>query len=277
AGHAYHHRLGALPQVGEGVPERGDRLLTAAARGLRLGQVDPGAEGRAGMVEHHHAYRRVGHRGGERLPQLRQQRRGERVAVVRAVQGQRGHTWFGSHPYECVAHTGQTRTMPSPPPEGDPVPADGALPAAALAGVGQRGFGVYVHVPFCASRCGYCDFNTYTAAELGPGASRESYAEAVTAELAFAARVLTEAPPPRVDTVFVGGGTPTLLPPADLARILAAIDATWGLAADAEVTTEANPESVDRASLRALRAAGFTRISLGMQSVAPHVLRVLDR
>src|SRR5690606_39073390 len=167
--------------------------------------------------------------------------------------------------------------MPSPPPDGEPVAADGALPAAALAGAGRRGFGVYVHVPFCASRCGYCDFNTYTAAELGPGATRESYAQAVIAELALAARVLAQAPPPRVDTVFVGGGTPTLLPPGELARILAAIDATWGLAADAEVTTEANPESVDRASLRKLRAAGFTRISLGMQSVAPHVLRVLDR
>ncbi len=142
--------------------------------------------------------------------------------------------------------------------------------------MGRRGFGVYVHVPFCASRCGYCDFNTYTATELG-GAGRESYAPAVLAELALAARVLADAPPPRVTTVFVGGGTPTLLPPDELARILAAIDATWGLAGDAEVTTEANPESVDRASLRRLRAAGFTRVSLGMQSVAPHVLRVLDR
>src|SRR5690606_14348470 len=96
-------------------------------------------------------------------------------------------------------------------------------------------------------------------------------------ELALARRVLADAPPPRVDTVFVGGGTPTLLPPDDLARILDSIDRTWGLAPDAEVTTEANPESVDPATLRALRAAGYTRISLGMQSVAPHVLAVLDR
>ncbi len=80
-----------------------------------------------------------------------------------------------------------------------------------------------------------------------------------------------------MDTVFFGGGTPTLLPPADLARILDGIDRTWGLAAGAEVTTEANPESVDPATLRALRTAGFNRLSLGMQSVAPHVLRVLDR
>jgi oxygen-independent coproporphyrinogen-3 oxidase len=161
---------------------------------------------------------------------------------------------------------------------GEPVPDDGALPPAALAGgVGRRGFGVYVHVPFCASRCGYCDFNTYTAAELGPGASRESYRQTVRAELALADRVLAEAPPARVDTVFVGGGTPTVLPAEDLAGILADVDATWGLAADAEVTVEANPESVDPVSLRRLRAAGYTRISLGMQSTAPHVLAVLDR
>src|SRR5690606_25305444 len=124
--------------------------------------------------------------------------------------------------------------------------------------------------------CGYCDFNTYTAAEVGE-ASRAAYAEAVLAELALAARVLGDAPPKQVDTVFVGGGTPTLLPPDDLARILDAIDATWGLAANAEITTEANPESVSPASLKALRAAGFTRISLGMQSVAPTVLAVLER
>lgn len=162
-------------------------------------------------------------------------------------------------------------------PDGEPVPADGALPEPALAGAGRRGFGIYVHVPFCASRCGYCDFNTYTAAELGSGVSRESYPELVLSELALAARVLADIPPPRVDTVFFGGGTPTLLDPDDLARILAAVDAAFGLAPGAEVTTEANPESVGEADLRRLRRAGFTRVSLGMQSTAPHVLRVLDR
>lgn len=167
--------------------------------------------------------------------------------------------------------------MPGTEPAGEPVPGDGALPAGALTRVGERGFGVYVHVPFCASRCGYCDFNTYTPTEAGGGAVREAYPEAVRAELALAARVLGGARPPRVDTVFVGGGTPTLLPSDTLARILADIDATWGLAADAEVTVEANPESVDPASLRRLRAAGYTRISLGMQSAARHVLAVLDR
>ncbi|AYF25913.1 coproporphyrinogen III oxidase [Micromonospora tulbaghiae] len=167
--------------------------------------------------------------------------------------------------------------MPGVLPEGEPVPRDGSLPATATRAVGARGFGVYVHVPFCASRCGYCDFNTYTASELGGGASRETYADSVLAELELAARVLGDSPPPRVDTVFVGGGTPTLLPADDLARILDGIDRVWGLAADAEVTTEANPESVSPESLKTLRAAGYTRISLGMQSAAPGVLAVLDR
>jgi putative oxygen-independent coproporphyrinogen III oxidase len=160
---------------------------------------------------------------------------------------------------------------------GEPVPTDGSLPPSARGPVGARGFGVYVHVPFCASRCGYCDFNTYTAAELGGGGDREAYADTVLAELALARQVLAESPPRRVDTVFVGGGTPTLLPPDHLARILDAIDRTWGLAGDVEVTTEANPESVTFESLKELRAAGFTRISLGMQSAAPGVLAILDR
>ncbi|CAM3936720.1 radical SAM family heme chaperone HemW [Nocardiopsis rhodophaea] len=171
--------------------------------------------------------------------------------------------------------------MPSVPLDGDPVPADGALPAQATAAVGQRPFGFYVHVPFCATRCGYCDFNTYTADELrsrdgGATASRATYAEQAIAEIGFARRVLGTADIP-VSTVFVGGGTPTLLPPEDLGRILAAIDAHFGLAPDAEVTTEANPETVAPDSLARLRAAGFTRVSFGMQSSRPHVLRVLER
>ena len=163
--------------------------------------------------------------------------------------------------------------MPGPLPDGEPVPRDGSLPDSARRGVGDRGFGVYVHVPFCASRCGYCDFNTYTATELGGGASRAAYPDTVLAELALAARVLADTPPPRIDTVFVGGGTPTLLDPDELGRILDGIDKTWGLSVDAEITTEANPESVTPDSLRALRRAGYTRISLGMQSAAPERAR----
>jgi putative oxygen-independent coproporphyrinogen III oxidase len=166
--------------------------------------------------------------------------------------------------------------VPSTLPSGEPVPEDGGLPASALERIGKNGFGVYVHVPFCASRCGYCDFNTYTATELGGGGAQREYAQTVLAEVELARRVLGEAAPP-VQTVFIGGGTPTLLGADDLARILDGVDGAFGLAEGAEVTTEANPESVDPAALRALRRAGFTRISLGMQSVAPHVLALLDR
>jgi oxygen-independent coproporphyrinogen-3 oxidase len=158
-------------------------------------------------------------------------------------------------------------------PDGERPPADGTLPAAALHGLGTRPFGVYVHVPYCASICGYCDFNTYIP---GQGASPAGYVEGVAAELALARRVLGGATPP-AETVFVGGGTPTLLPAADLARLLDAIREHVGLTPDAEITTEANPESVDPAALATLREAGFTRISLGMQSAAPHVLDVLER
>src|SRR3954454_4177982 len=112
--------------------------------------------------------------------------------------------------------------MPSALPDGEPVPADGALPAAALAGAADRPLGFYLHVPYCASRCGYCDFNTYTATELrGSGgvlASQDRYAEILTDEVRLARKVLGDAPRP-VQTVFVGGGTPTLLPAADLGAV----------------------------------------------------------
>jgi coproporphyrinogen III oxidase-like Fe-S oxidoreductase len=128
--------------------------------------------------------------------------------------------------------------MPSTMPAGDPAPPDGALPASALAGLGARPFGCYVHVPFCAVRCGYCDFNTYTARELGPapGASQATYAQAVTTEIRLARRVLGADAPP-LDTVFFGGGTPTLLPSDDLVMILDALREKFGLTAGAEVTT----------------------------------------
>ncbi|NNG21119.1 coproporphyrinogen III oxidase [Naumannella sp. ID2617S] len=166
--------------------------------------------------------------------------------------------------------------MPSTLPEGDPAPRDGSLPDAALTELPDHRFGIYLHVPFCRTRCGYCDFNTYTAAELGPGASRSDYVDSALAELDLAARVLGDRVP-RVDTVFVGGGTPTLLPPTELGRLLGGVGERFGLADDAEVTTESNPDSVSAADLARLREAGFTRISFGMQSAAEHVLRVLDR
>jgi len=169
----------------------------------------------------------------------------------------------------------QTGAVPALP-AGAAAPVSGALPTAAVAELGRRPFGVYIHVPFCATRCGYCDFNTYTAGELGSAADPVAYVDAAVRELELAASVLGSGVPP-AQTVFVGGGTPTLLPAGDLVRLLQAVRDTVGLAADAEVTTEANPESVDPRSLAALRAAGFTRLSLGMQSASPHVLAVLDR
>ncbi|MFI2342271.1 radical SAM family heme chaperone HemW [Nocardia gamkensis] len=140
-------------------------------------------------------------------------------------------------------------------------------------------FGIYVHVPFCATRCGYCDFNTYTAGELGTSASPQSWAAALREELAAAARdfAALPSPTPEVSTVFVGGGTPSLLGGDGLAEVLDAVRAEFTLAAGAEVTTESNPESTSPDFFERIRAAGFTRVSLGMQSAAAHVLKVLDR
>ena len=169
--------------------------------------------------------------------------------------------------------------MPSTLPDGEPAPADGALPPSAASGADGRPFGVYVHVPFCAVRCGYCDFNTYTSAELGGGADRADYPRAADAELELAAAVLSRAglPMRHATTVFFGGGTPTVLPADDLAGLLDGVRSRFGLSSNAEVTTEANPDSVTPQALRTLAAAGFTRVSFGMQSAVPHVLRTLDR
>ncbi|MBN9607285.1 MAG: coproporphyrinogen III oxidase [Actinomycetales bacterium] len=168
--------------------------------------------------------------------------------------------------------------MPSALPIADPAPADGALPVSAGEGSGQRDLGVYLHVPFCRVRCGYCDFNTYTADEIR-GVRQSDYADQALAEVALARRVLDAAGAGgrELATVFVGGGTPTLLPVEDLARLLAGIRDAWGLRPGAEVTTEANPDSVDRDSLARLAEAGVTRVSFGMQSAVPHVLGTLDR
>jgi putative oxygen-independent coproporphyrinogen III oxidase len=168
--------------------------------------------------------------------------------------------------------------VPPVPRRGDATPGDGRLPGRCLAEAGSRPFGIYLHVPFCSTRCGYCDFNTYTATELGtnPGATPGTWADAALAELDLARRVLggTQV---RVHSVFVGGGTPSLLAPGDLGRVLVGIDDRFGLAEDVEVTSEANPESATPEWLAGARRAGVNRLSLGMQSVCPHVLAVLDR
>ncbi|MBM7772548.1 oxygen-independent coproporphyrinogen-3 oxidase [Actinokineospora baliensis] len=160
-------------------------------------------------------------------------------------------------------------------PEGDPAPTDGSLPPAALRGLGDRPFGVYVHVPFCATRCGYCDFNTYTAGELDSSASPQSWLAGLRQELDLAAQVLGT--PPAADTVFVGGGTPSLLGADGLSQVLDAVRGVFGLAEGAEVTTESNPESTSPEFFAGIAEAGYTRVSLGMQSAARHVLAILDR
>jgi oxygen-independent coproporphyrinogen-3 oxidase len=167
--------------------------------------------------------------------------------------------------------------MPSALPDGEPAPSSGELPESALSQLPGRPFGIYVHVPFCSVRCGYCDFNTYTLTELGvDGASVASYADAALAELDLATTVLGPGAP-AVSTVFVGGGTPTLLAAQDLVRVLDGIRERFGLTAGAEVTTEANPDSVTPESLRVLADGGFTRVSIGMQSAVPSVLATLER
>ena len=147
-------------------------------------------------------------------------------------------------------------------------------PQGPLSRTGERAFGLYVHVPFCTVRCGYCDFNTYTSDELGEGATRAAYADTAISEIVRAGAERGRRP---VETVFFGGGTPTQLPSADLVRILDAIDDVFGLADGVEVTTEANPDSVTPESLATLRAGGFNRISFGVQSAVPHVLATLER
>ncbi|MGW8483603.1 radical SAM family heme chaperone HemW [Microbacterium sp. NPDC055903] len=166
--------------------------------------------------------------------------------------------------------------MAGPLPVGAPAPVDGRLPAdldidAAVS------FSAYLHIPFCRVRCGYCDFNTYTSGELR-GARQEDYADTLGAEIALARDVLADVGALRpMDTVFFGGGTPTLLPAGDLARMMDAATEAFGLTEGAEVTVEANPDTVTTEVVRTLAAAGVTRLSVGMQSAVPHVLAALDR
>ena len=168
--------------------------------------------------------------------------------------------------------------MAGPLPIGEAVPADGSLPASVLENSANKTFHAYVHVPFCRVRCGYCDFNTYTSAEL-PGYGPGDFVGNLRAELALSQRVLENAglSNRELSTVFFGGGTPTQLEPTQLTGALASLRDAFGIKAEAEITTEANPDNVDHAYLATLAAAGFTRISFGMQSSNADVLKVLDR
>ena len=142
----------------------------------------------------------------------------------------------------------------------------------------MRTLSAYIHIPFCASRCGYCDFNTYTAAELqrdGTSITAQTYPVRVIAEIGLQKAALDESR--EISTVFFGGGTPTMIAAKDLVRILESLKQTYGFAQGVEVTTEANPDSVTKQDLEILRAGGFTRVSFGHQSSSSKVLQLLER
>lgn len=163
-------------------------------------------------------------------------------------------------------------------PDGQRWPDDGALDPGLVEVEVRRPLSLYVHVPFCRVRCGYCDFNTYTVG-FGPGAQVGDYAPSVLAEASLAARVMAESglPARKAQTVFFGGGTPTMLDTAELVEILTGLRERIGIAPGAEVTLEANPDTVTREGLVQLADAGFTRVSFGMQSAVPAILATLDR
>jgi oxygen-independent coproporphyrinogen-3 oxidase len=134
---------------------------------------------------------------------------------------------------------------------------------------------IYVHIPFCSKRCGYCDFNTYTFKELAGGEDVvHGYLQAVDTEISLAKNVLGGR---EVDTIFFGGGTPTMLPARSLVSIIERIRDNFNVAKDAEITTEANPDTVNKEYFENLLQGGFNRISFGVQSVVPRILKLLDR
>jgi len=163
-------------------------------------------------------------------------------------------------------------------PKGELAPADGLIPLQAAISSIDKTFHAYVHVPYCKARCGYCDFNTYTAEEIG-ASSQGTFAQTLIKEIEFSKDVLENSriQSRRLSTVFFGGGTPTLLPVTDLIEMLEKLKETFGFDSGLDITTEANPDSVDEAYLRQLKGAGFTRVSIGMQSAVPKVLAVLER
>lgn len=163
-------------------------------------------------------------------------------------------------------------------PDGVPLSPDGTLASQVSTDANSRTFSAYVHIPFCSVRCGYCDFNTYTASELG-SVSQQTFTEHLMSEISFSSHVLDRAQMPLrpVHTVFFGGGTPTLLPSTDLIEVLSALQDTFGLAAQCEITTEANPDTFTDEYAQELARSGFTRVSIGMQSAVDHVLQTLDR
>ncbi|MBO6020821.1 MAG: radical SAM family heme chaperone HemW [Aeriscardovia sp.] len=140
-------------------------------------------------------------------------------------------------------------------------------------------FRVYVHIPFCKKRCGYCNFNTFTSFSLAPGFDKNTYPRLLEREIKRAKRWQEEheIPLKPASSVFFGGGTPTALSPSQLSFILESIRGAWGIEEGAEISTEANPDSVEGKELFDLKRAGFTRVSFGVQSWEPRILKILDR
>lgn len=168
--------------------------------------------------------------------------------------------------------------MAAPLPLGDKPPENGLFSSSEIVGTESRSFHAYIHIPFCTVKCGYCDFNTYTSSELGT-LKQSDFAATLIREINLSANILTQSniPPRKLKTIFFGGGTPSLLPAADLISILDSLEALFGFEEGVEVTFEANPDSVTKESLASLRKAGFNRISIGMQSAIPDVLKTLER
>jgi oxygen-independent coproporphyrinogen-3 oxidase len=168
--------------------------------------------------------------------------------------------------------------LAAPLPLGDKPPENGLFSASEIIGSESRSFHAYVHIPFCTVKCGYCDFNTYTSSELGT-LKQTDFAATLVGEIGLSASILqqSDVSSRKLKTVFFGGGTPSLLPAADLISILNSLETEFGFQENAEITFEANPDSVTKESLASLREAGFNRISIGMQSAVPDVLKTLER
>jgi oxygen-independent coproporphyrinogen-3 oxidase len=163
-------------------------------------------------------------------------------------------------------------------PDGELAPRSGLIPASAAEGLSQRTLHAYLHIPFCRVRCGYCDYNTYTSTELR-GVTQNSFLDNLLSEISFSRNVLQQLSSQnrKFSTVFFGGGTPTQLAAEQLALVLETLKKEFGIEDNAEITTEANPDTVDERYLTTLAEAGFTRVSIGMQSSVASVLKTLDR
>ena len=158
-------------------------------------------------------------------------------------------------------------------PEGSPAPLDGNL--TNLFDLVNKPFSLYVHVPYCSKRCGYCDFNTYTPSELDREDQIESWLNSAVKEIELARRVLKEEL--TIDTIFFGGGTPSLLDSNTVDNFIQSVKSNFKLKPGLEITIEANPDSITEEKSQRWLNSGINRVSIGMQSSTKEVLKKLDR